>query len=109
MKVKSGKTNNFSYGLILITFNLERISLMQPQHVTLSLDGPRDPWMQRWVELMARHVGQSSITFSIAFFSWLHRKHIVIEEHPYAGMDFRGDPDLRLLVGAQCGDIGKLF
>lgn len=70
-KVKSGKMKNFSYGSILITFTLERIPLIQPQHVTLGVAGPKDPQMQRWVELMARHVGQSSITFSTALFSWL--------------------------------------
>ena len=46
-KVKSVKMKNFSYGSILIAFNLERIPLMQLQHVTLSLAGPRDPWTQR--------------------------------------------------------------
>ena len=60
-KVKSGKTKNFSYGSILIAFTLERIPLMQPQHVSLGVAGPRDPRMQRWVELMARHAGQSTI------------------------------------------------
>ena len=53
-------------------------------------------------------VSQQS-SFSTAFFSWLDRQHIVIEEHPYSGMDFRGDPDLILPVGAQWGAIGKLF
>ena len=44
-KVKTGKTNNFRYGSILITFTLERIPLMQPQHVTLVVAVPRDPLM----------------------------------------------------------------
>lgn len=65
--------------------------------------------MQRWVELMARHVGQSTIIFSTAFFSWLDRQHHLIEEHPYLGKDFHGDPDLILPVRAQWGAIGKLF
>ena len=58
---------------------------------------------------MARHAGQSIIIFSTAFFIWIDRQHIVIEEHPYSGMDFRGYPDLILPVGAQWGSIGKLF
>lgn len=70
-KVKSVKMKNFCYGSILISFALERISLMQPQHVSLGVAGPRDPCMQRWVELMARHAGQSTIIFSPAFFNWL--------------------------------------
>lgn len=58
---------------------------------------------------MARHVGQSSITFSTTFFSWIDRQHIFIVEHPYVGMDFHGDLELSLLVGAQWGAIGKFF
>ena len=56
-KVKSSEMKNFSYGSLLIAFTLERIPLMQPQHVTLGVAGPRDPWMQRWAKLNARHVG----------------------------------------------------
>lgn len=44
-KLKSSKMKNFDYGSILIAFTLERIPLMQPQHVTLSFIGPRDPQM----------------------------------------------------------------
>jgi len=108
-KLKRNKTKNFSYGSLLISFTLERIPLMQPHHVTLGVASPRDPRMQRWVELMARHAGLSSITFSTAFFSWLDRQQIFIKEHPYTRMDFRGDLDLSLFVGAQRGAIGKLF
>jgi len=101
--------NNFSYGSILIAFALERIPLMQPQHVTLGVASPRDSRMQQWVDLMSRHAGQSTIIFSTAFFSWLDPQQIVFEEHPYSEMDFRGDLDLILLVGAQWGAIGKSF
>ena len=44
-KAKGGRKKNFSYGSILISFSLERISLMQPQHVTLDISSPRDPRM----------------------------------------------------------------
>jgi len=54
-KVKNGKTKNFGYGSILISFALERIPLMQPQHISLEVLRSRDPWMQRWVDLMARY------------------------------------------------------
>lgn len=56
-KVKNSKTKKFGYGSILISFALERIPLMQPQHILLGVPRPRDPWVQRWVDLMARHVG----------------------------------------------------
>ena len=56
-KSKGGRKKKFSYGSILISFALEQIQLMQPKHVTLGVSNPRDPRMQRWVELMARHEG----------------------------------------------------
>ena len=34
---------------------------------------------------------------------------MVFSEYPYAGMDFRGDPDLVLSVGEQWSAIGKFF
>ena len=34
---------------------------------------------------------------------------MVYAEYPYAGMDFRGDPDLVLPDGEQWGAIGKIF
>jgi len=42
-KVKGNKMKFFGYGSILTSFTLERIALMQPQHVLLSLIGPRYP------------------------------------------------------------------
>ena len=72
-KEKGGRKKNFIYGSILISFALERIPLMQPQHVTLDIYSPRDPRMQRWVELMGRHAGQSTIVFSTTFFTWFWR------------------------------------
>ena len=63
--------------------------------------------MQRWVDLMARHAGQSQVSFSDTFFEWFNRQEMVFSEYPYAGMDFRGDPDLVSLAGEQWGAIGK--
>ena len=107
-KDKGGRKKNFSYGSILISFTFERIPLMQPQHVTLDISSPRDPRMQRWVELMGRHAGQSTIVFSTAFFARFWRHIISIDEYAYAGVDFRGDPDLVLPEGTQWGAIVKI-
>ena len=63
--------------------------------------------MQRWVDLMARHVGQSQVSFSDAFFEWFNHQEIVFAEYPYARMDFQGDPDLVLSAGEQWSVIGK--
>ena len=80
---------------------------MQPQHVILDIASPRDPQMQRRVELMGWHAGQSTIVFSTAFFAWFQQQIVAINEYAYTGVDFRGDPDLVLPEGAQWGAIGK--
>lgn len=82
---------------------------MQPQNISLRVPGPRELRMQRWVDLMARHDGQSLISFSSTFFEWFNRQEMAFVEYPYAGMDFHGDPDLALLVGVQWSAIGKLI
>jgi len=56
---------------------------------------------------MARHAGQSQVSFSDAFFEWFNRQQMTYSEYPYAGMDFWGDLDLVLLAGEQWGAIGK--
>ena len=56
---------------------------------------------------MSRHAGQSQISFSDTFFMWFDRQEMVYAEYPYAGMDFRGDPDLVFPDGEQWGAIGK--
>jgi len=98
---------NFSYGSILTAFSLEKIPLMQPQYVSLGLPPSTEPRMQRWVDLMARHAGQSQVSFSGTFFKWFKCQEMVFSKYPYAGMDFRGDPDLVLPAGEQWGAIGK--
>ena len=57
---------------------------------------------------MGRHAGQSPVVFSTTFFTWFKRQIVAIDEYAYAGVDFRGDPDLVLLEGAQWGAIGKI-
>ena len=48
-----------------------------------------------------------TIIFSIAFFAWFWKHIVTIDEYAYAGVDFRGDPDLVLPEDAQWGAIGK--
>ena len=57
---------------------------------------------------MSRHAGQSQISFSDTFFRWFDRQEMAYAEYPYAGMDFRGDPDLVLPDGEPWGAIGKI-
>ena len=41
------------------------------------------------------------------FFPWWQRQIITIDEYPYAGIDFPGDPDISLPPGVAYGDIGN--
>lgn len=45
-KSKDGRLKNFGYGSILISFSLERIPLLHPQHISLELLDPRAPRMR---------------------------------------------------------------
>lgn len=56
---------------------------------------------------MARHAGQSQVSFSDTFLEWFNCQEMVFSEYSYAGMDFWGDLDLVLSAGEQWGVIGK--
>jgi hypothetical protein len=43
------------------------------------------------------------------FFFWWRRLIIALDDYPYAGIDFRGDPDMPLPLGAAYGAIGKKY
>jgi len=90
MKVKNRRLKNFGYGSILTTFTLEKIPLMQSQYIPLGLPPPTELRMQRLVDHMSRHAGQSQVSFSDTFFGWFDRQEMVLSKYPYVGMDFRG-------------------
>ena len=43
------------------------------------------------------------------FYFWWERKLPTLEHFPYAGMDFRGDPDLVLPPGGAWGELGNFL
>ena len=47
-------------------------------------------------------------TWDDEFLQWWAEQVIAVEDYPYAGMDFWGDPDLVLPPGAAWGTIGKI-
>ena len=49
------------------------------------------------------------MTVDDEFFSWWHQQISAVDDYPYAGMDFQGDPDLVLPPNATWGDIGNNF
>ena len=43
------------------------------------------------------------------FYFWWERQLPALDQFPYAGMDFYGDPDLVLPPGGAWGELGKQF
>ena len=60
---------------------------------------PRELVMDRWVALMLRARGGQKMSWRLEFFDWLRRQLIFMEDWPYSGIDFTGDPDLPLPEG----------
>jgi len=110
-KAKNGRLKTFGYGPLVVSFALERVPMLVPQHLTVDVLGPREPKLIRWVAVMARHPdeGAAVVRFSDSYFHWLEDQVFSIQDFPYAGVDFRGDPDMVLPQGEQWDDRGTLF
>jgi hypothetical protein len=107
-KCRRGDLKKFRYGSLLVSFFLERVPIFRLQ-VEWNLLGPRDPRMLRWCQLMARHVAGPIVKYDDIFFDWLQIQMLMVDYYSYAGLDFRGDPDLALPEDAQWGDLGKKY
>lgn len=102
-KCKTGRNKQFGYGSILVSFFLERVPLMRPQ---VPYPKPTKPRMKRWTDLSARLGGGPHVfAFGVGFFHWWADQIIMVDNYPYAGMDFRGDNDLALPEGEMWGNI----
>ena len=51
--------------------------------------------------------GRVANPYPTYFFPWWRRQIVAIDDYPYVGIDFRGDPDMVLPPGETYGDIGK--
>ena len=70
--------------------------------------GPREPRQARWAALIPRtREGPVRHFFDDGFFDWLNHQIIMMEDYPYAGMKFTGDPELVLPPSTQWGLDGK--
>ena len=67
-----------------------------------------EPQMARWEALMPKVGDGQQISWRPELFDWLRRQFIVMEEWPYSGTNFTGDPDLPLPEGEDWDeDLGK--
>jgi hypothetical protein len=107
-KCRRGNLKQFGYGSLLVSFFCERVPVYRLQ-TEWRFPGPRDHQMLRWCQLMARHVTGPIVRYDDLFFDCLPGQVLMIEDYAYAGLDFRGNPDLALPEDAQWGDIGKKY
>ena len=65
----------------------------------------------RWVAVMARHPdeGTEVVRFTPEYFHWLEDQVFSIQDFPYDGVDFRGDPDMVLPRGEQWDDTSNFI
>lgn len=72
-RAKNGQLKTFGYGALVVSFGLERVPMLVPQHLTVGASLPREPKLMRWVAVMARHPdeGAEVVQFKPEYFHWL--------------------------------------
>jgi hypothetical protein len=104
---KQGRMNNLGFASILCSFFFERVTGLSPR-VDITPHGLRDPSMSRWTNVMRRLGGGRVPTpYNDEFFYWWRGQVIAIDNYPYRGIDYIGDPDMPFPPGSAYGDIGK--
>ena len=101
------RVRNFGFDSILSTFFFERVPGLSPR-VEIPPHKVQDLAQRRWENVMCR-LGRGRVAnpYPADFFPWWQRQIIAIDDYPYAGIDFRGDPDMPLPPRAAYGDIGN--
>jgi hypothetical protein len=85
-------TGEFSFGSILVTWFLERVLMLHPRI--------REPRLRWWSTVLLHHGGgEGGHLFSIEAAQVWRQMQQVILRYPYAGVDFRDDPDMALPPG----------
>jgi len=94
--MKDGPIETIRLWLDPSSFFLERVPQVRPC-VSTSFIGPIEPKLRIWINCMDRLDGGLPLsTFGQDFLDWRDEKIVMIEDHPYAGMDFRHDRELDL-------------
>jgi hypothetical protein len=64
--------------------------------------------MCRWAVLLPQQGGRrTNESFDDDFFAWFSRQIPVIEDYPYARIDFLRDLEIPLPLGEERGEMGK--
>ena len=79
--------------------------------IPLEIRHPCQPRLSRWGDIFLRHGGGDVVQgmYDDNFYTWWERQVPALEQFPYAGLDFRGDPDLVLPPGGAWGEMGKFL
>lgn len=88
---------------------IERVPSLQLQDMDLYVPGPRETHITRWAHVMPWGGGGRPVSWGPLFQEWLDRKKVIIEDWPYAGTDFRGDPDMLLPPSEQWDESGNML
>jgi hypothetical protein len=101
-------TGEFVFGSILVAWFLERVPMLRPW-VLLEAPGAREPRLRRWSAILVRHGGgEGGYYFTVqAVQIWRQMPQIILR-YPYAGVDFRRDPDMVLPPGEVFDHRGML-
>lgn len=69
---------------------------------------PPEPQMVRWCSIMPREVRvHTSSWFLDTYWKWLKEATLAVDDYPYDGLDFQGDPDTILPLGDDFDERGK--
>jgi hypothetical protein len=97
----------FCYASFLCCFFFERVPTLRPR-VPVRAGLPSEPRMMRWGQMMPRAGGGVRGYFTEDFYQQWEQMPLVIEDYPYAGMDYRGDPEMPRAPG-QAWSLDGMF
>jgi hypothetical protein len=103
---RRGETKQFGYGSILVPLILERVPAMRLQTMAVDPPGSSGDEGQSMGSHHATWGWRPPHSWGAFFRDWLDQQEIFVEDWPYAGMDFRNDPDMPLPPGEQWDDAG---
>ena len=87
-----GRVRNFGFSSILSMFFFERVPGLSPK-VDVPLHGVQDPAQGHWEDAMHKlGGGRVSNPYPADLFLRWRQQIVAIDDYPYAGIDFRGDP-----------------
>jgi hypothetical protein len=104
---QSWTRRNFGFWTILCSFFFERVSSFSPRVVVRGHQTSL-PAVCRWAVLLPRQRGgRTNESFDDDLFAWFSRQIPIIEDYPYAGIDFSRDPKIPVPPGEERGEMGK--